>query len=75
MLAEDIVADFDNPPFARSPLDGYACRSKDTKGAGAENPVHLRTVETVYAGTCPQKEIVKDGGSPHHDRGSHAGGK
>lgn len=59
MLAEDIAADFDNPPFARSPLDGYACRSKDTKGAGAENPVRLRTVETVYAGTCPQKEIGK----------------
>ena len=26
ILAEDIYADVDNPPFPRSPVDGYAVR-------------------------------------------------
>lgn len=30
--AENIVAKFDNPPFDRSPLDGYAINSEDTPG-------------------------------------------
>ena len=28
-LAEDIYAELDNPPFPRSPVDGYAVRSED----------------------------------------------
>lgn len=32
-LAEDIRAAFDQPPFPRSPLDGYAVIASDTEGA------------------------------------------
>ena len=33
VLAEDAVATFDNPPFDRSPLDGYTFAAAGTKGA------------------------------------------
>ena len=29
VLAEDVKTVFDNPPFHRSPIDGYACRAAD----------------------------------------------
>ncbi len=57
ILAEEIVADFPLPPFRRSPLDGYVLRSADTLGAGAGNPVNLRIVQTVYAGSVPTKSL------------------
>ena len=28
VLAQDMVAGFDNPPFDRSPVDGYACKQR-----------------------------------------------
>lgn len=49
-LAEDIVADHNIPPFDRSPLDGFAVRSEDTKAASSTNPVRLEVIETVGAG-------------------------
>lgn len=33
VCAENIYAVMDQPPFPRSPLDGYAVRSQDTTGA------------------------------------------
>ena len=36
ILAEDMRSEFDNPPFDRSPIDGYACRSVDIAGARSE---------------------------------------
>ncbi|MDR1257483.1 MAG: molybdopterin molybdotransferase MoeA [Spirochaetaceae bacterium] len=50
VCAEKVYAPIDNPPFDRSPLDGYAMRSADTTGASAENPARLRVAGTVYAG-------------------------
>ncbi|MFC4735320.1 gephyrin-like molybdotransferase Glp [Bacillus daqingensis] len=50
ILAADVHADADVPPFDRSPLDGFAVRAADTKEASRENPVHLRVLETVGAG-------------------------
>lgn len=50
VLAEDFYAPIDNPPFPRSPLDGYALRSADTKGAGENQPVLFKVADTVYAG-------------------------
>ena len=41
VCAENIYAVMDQPPFPRSPLDGYAVRSLDTAGASRENPVRL----------------------------------
>ena len=39
VLAEDIYAPINNPPFNKSPLDGYALIASDSKGATKENPV------------------------------------
>jgi len=48
--AQDVFAPIDNPPFDRSPLDGYALIAEDTKGASRENPIELRVVGKLYAG-------------------------
>ncbi len=53
ILAEDIRAEADQPPFPRSPLDGYAVRGVDTAEASEKAPVRLRVIGKVYAGsTC-----------------------
>lgn len=49
-LSEDIYAKVDNPPFHRSPLDGYALRGEDSVGASKDSPVTLQVIDTVYAG-------------------------
>lgn len=49
-LGEDIHSPLNQPPFDRSPLDGYAIRSVDTKGVDKENPKILSVVDTEYAG-------------------------
>ncbi|MCV4754127.1 molybdopterin molybdotransferase, partial [Escherichia coli] len=46
ILAEDILADSDMPPFDRSQMDGFAVMLKDTKNA----PVRLRLVGESKAG-------------------------
>lgn len=50
ILAEDVVAAYDNPPFNRSPLDGYAVRGDDVKNALADKTVKLKVVGKIYAG-------------------------
>ena len=52
-LDADVTAPLDQPPFDRSPLDGYALRAADIASASRERPVRLRVVETVYAGGVP----------------------
>lgn len=44
ILADDVYAKRDQPPFDRSPVDGYACRSCDITDASSENPVYLEVV-------------------------------
>ncbi|PRO64220.1 gephyrin-like molybdotransferase Glp [Alkalicoccus urumqiensis] len=58
VLAEDVTADAAVPPFDRSPYDGYAVRAEDTKGAGRDTPVHLQILETIGAGSVPDKEVT-----------------
>lgn len=60
VLAEDIVAKRNQPPFDRSPLDGYAVRSVDIKGASKEHPVSLTVIDEVDAGHVTEK-IVESG--------------
>jgi len=50
ILAEDIIAADNIPPFDRSPYDGYAFRSADSDGASKATPVTLRVIEYVAAG-------------------------
>ena len=53
IAARDLCARMDQPPFDRSPLDGYALHSADTAGAGEETPVTLPVVMKLYAGDAP----------------------
>ncbi|HKS10554.1 MAG TPA: gephyrin-like molybdotransferase Glp [Pyrinomonadaceae bacterium] len=46
VLAEDVIADSDLPPFDRSQMDGYAVRAEETNGA----PVRLRIAGESAAG-------------------------
>lgn len=57
ILAEDVTAVADNPPFNRSPVDGYACRSEDLTGASPEFPAVLSVVEEIDAGMWPEHSI------------------
>lgn len=50
VLAEDIFSDMDMPPFNKSAVDGFACKSTDLSGP-------LRIIETIPAGTYPSKRV------------------
>jgi len=50
VLAEDIAAPFDVPPFPNSAMDGYAVRAADTAGATGDHPVELRVRADIPAG-------------------------
>jgi molybdopterin molybdotransferase len=53
VLAEDIVADSDLPPFDRAQMDGYAVRATDV----AETPARLRIVGESAAGAGWHQEM------------------
>lgn len=50
IIGEDIYAPINQPPFNRSPLDGYALKSEDTLGSSKNNPIKLKVVDEVFAG-------------------------
>ncbi|NPA52014.1 MAG: molybdopterin molybdotransferase MoeA [Aquificae bacterium] len=58
ILAEDILADRDNPPFDNSGMDGFAVRYEDIKGASKENPAILKIKGEIKAGGS-QVEVTK----------------
>ncbi len=58
-LAEDIFAGQDQPPFARSPLDGYAVRSGDIAGASKGRPARLSVIDEVDAGQVSGMRVEK----------------
>lgn len=49
-LDEDVVANHSQPPFNRSPYDGYALRAEDSRGASKEQSRALRVVGKSLAG-------------------------
>ncbi|MFI3208436.1 MAG: molybdopterin molybdotransferase MoeA [Eubacteriales bacterium] len=59
VLAEDVYARFNQPPFNRSPLDGYAFIAEDSTGANEDAPVKLSVVEEVFAGQYPSKGVMR----------------
>jgi molybdopterin molybdotransferase len=50
VLAEEVIAPMDLPPFDNSAMDGYALRAADTQAARAEQPVILPVLGEVAAG-------------------------
>ncbi|ESQ22880.1 MAG: molybdenum cofactor synthesis domain [uncultured Acidilobus sp. MG] len=57
VLAEDVRAPIDYPPFDRSTVDGYAVRSVDVAGASEVTPVSLRVTGKVSVGSAPVGEV------------------
>jgi molybdopterin molybdotransferase len=51
ILAEDVVAGVDLPPFDNSSMDGYAVRVADVAGATELTPVRLPVVGDIAAGS------------------------
>jgi molybdopterin molybdotransferase len=58
VLAHDVMAPADVPPFARAAMDGYAVRAADTSGATREWPSRLTRVETIYTGQMPVQAVA-----------------
>lgn len=53
VLAADVAAAHDVPPFANSAMDGYAVQARDTDNA----PVTLPVLEDVPAGHAPRSKV------------------
>jgi molybdopterin molybdotransferase len=57
VLRTDAVARTDLPAFDNSAMDGYAVRSTDVTGAGADTPKWLRVTGQIAAGEAPQGKV------------------
>ncbi|MBI3265418.1 MAG: molybdenum cofactor biosynthesis protein [Acidobacteria bacterium] len=57
VVATDVVARADVPPFSRAAMDGYAVIAADTFGAGQYEPKALRCVEKVFTGQLPTRSV------------------
>lgn len=54
VLADDVIAAHDVPPFANSAMDGFAVRAADV----AAPPVELPVLEDVRAGSVPTQQVA-----------------
>ncbi|MGC8993814.1 MAG: molybdopterin biosynthesis protein [Pyrobaculum sp.] len=57
VLARDVAAPVDVPPFDRSTVDGYAVVAESTYGASELTPVDLKLIGRVDAGGWPEGEV------------------
>ena len=53
VLAEDVLADIDSPPFDKALMDGYAIVASDLAAGCSE----FEVIEEVTAGRVPQREV------------------
>jgi putative molybdopterin biosynthesis protein len=59
VLAEDVVAPVDAPPFDRANVDGFAVRAADTIGASPATPKQLvLNAEVIACGVDPVIEVM-----------------
>ena len=58
VLAQDIVAATDLPPFDNSSMDGFAVRATDVRAATAASPRRLRVVADIPAGSQPRISLA-----------------
>ncbi len=57
VLADDIVAETDLPPFPNSSMDGFAVRAQDVRDASSEKPTRLIISMDIPAGVAPEKVL------------------
>jgi len=58
VLAEDVHAGVDVPPYANSSMDGYAVQAADTAGASRQAPCRLRVIADLAAGYVSEMEVT-----------------
>ena len=58
VLAQDIIAREDIPPFANSAMDGFALRSSDSQPTGGK-PARLRITGTIAAGESTEQSVTE----------------
>ena len=59
ILATDIIANFNVPPFNRASMDGYAVIADDTQTATEKEPVKLKLIGILHAGKISSLAIKK----------------
>ncbi|OHR58173.1 gephyrin-like molybdotransferase Glp [Staphylococcus sp. HMSC061G12] len=57
ILSEDIVATYEIPRFNKSPYDGFALRSEDTKDASGDNRIEFEVIDHIGAGSVSDKTV------------------
>nr|WP_314462797.1 gephyrin-like molybdotransferase Glp [uncultured Clostridium sp.] len=57
VLSENLISEMDQPPFPRSPLDGYALKSEDTTGALENQSVKLKVIDEIMAGSVGRHHV------------------
>lgn len=57
VLAEDIMAFHDSPPFDKSAMDGFALIAEDTFGASNSVPKEFKIVDAIGAGDFSSKTV------------------
>lgn len=57
VLAQDLFAAFDLPPFANSSMDGFAVRAADIRLARSDQPVCLRVIGDIPAGKTTARHL------------------
>ena len=57
VLAEDIIAFHDSPPFDKSAMDGFALIAENTFGASNSAPKQLKVIDAIGAGDFSSKKV------------------
>ena len=58
ILAEDVRADADMPPFDNSAMDGFAVIAEDTRGAAIDSPRRLKIIADQPAGKVTTQTVI-----------------
>jgi molybdopterin molybdotransferase len=58
VAARDYFMPWAVPAWDSSARDGFALRSADIEAAGTDNPVHLKVIDTVVAGSTSRRQVT-----------------
>lgn len=59
VLAQDILAETDLPPFSNASMDGYAVRAQDVREATQQTPIVLKVIGDIPAATQPDQVLSR----------------
>jgi molybdopterin molybdotransferase len=57
VLGEDVLAQYDAPPFSNSAMDGFAVRAADVRAAAKDSPVTLKVSGDIPAGSVQEASL------------------